>query len=103
MLLEIVLGLVIIAAVIVVVLLLFFFKKPYRWKKEIKGDKTTFTFEARRDIKKIELSGKFGNEKIKFERRNIKKGEKIEFDYPASDQPATLVVETEGGRKSYEV
>jgi len=103
MIFEIVLGLVIAAAVIIIVLLLFFLKRPYKWNKEMKGDTAVFTFEARKDIKGIELTGNLGKEKIDLQRKNIKKGEKIEFDYPASTQKVTLIVETEGGRKKHDL
>ena len=103
MIVEVLLGLVIVVAVVMMVVLLFFLKRPYRWSKEIKGDTSVFTFDARKDIKKIELSGKYGKEQIRLERKNIKKGEKIEFDYPASAEKFTLIVETESGRKKHEV
>jgi len=103
MVLEILLGLVIAAAVIIIVILLFFLKRPYKWNKEIKGDTAVFTFEARSDIKGIELIGTLGNERINLQRKNIKKGEKIEFDYPASTENVVLIIETDGGRKKHEL
>ncbi|MEM2908961.1 MAG: hypothetical protein QW590_02725 [Candidatus Bilamarchaeaceae archaeon] len=103
MLADIIFGVIIITALAAVVILLFFMRKPYTWKREIKGEKTVFRFEARRDIKGVMLVGKFGKENIRFERKNIKRGEAIEFAYPASTEPATLIVETEDGKKEYEV
>jgi len=103
MIFEIILGLVIAAAVIIIVILLFFLKRPYKWNKEIKGEAAILTFEARTDIKGIELVGVLGNEKIDLQRKNIKKGEKIEFNYPASTEKVVLIIETDGGRKKHEL
>ncbi len=103
MIFEVILGLVIAASVIIIVILLFFLKRPYTWKREIKGDMAVLIFEARNDIKGIELQGNIGNEKIEFQRKNIKKGEKIEFDYPAKTEKVVFIVETEGGRKKHDV
>jgi hypothetical protein len=103
---EIILGAIIITALIIIaliVLLIFFMKKPYKWQKTVKDDGTVFVFEAGKDLKGIELEATVGKEKIKFQRKNIKKGERIEFAYEASTEPATLTVETDDGRKTHEV
>lgn len=94
---------IIIVAVLAILFFVFFIKKPYSWKKKTKGDRTIFVFEPRRDIKAIEL--KVGQEKeaMSFRRRNLRKGERVEFVYAASSQPAQLVIEDDGGRKTYEV
>ncbi|MFH1222432.1 MAG: hypothetical protein V1492_05095 [Candidatus Micrarchaeota archaeon] len=101
---EIILGAIIITALIIIVLLIFFMRKPYKWQKTVKSDGTVFVFEAGKDLKGIELEATVGKEKLKFQRKNIKKGERIEFAYEASTAPATLVVEMEdGGRKTHEI
>jgi len=101
MAIEILLIGVIVLAALAIILLLFFFKKPYVWQKRIEGDKTIFSFEARKDIKMIELQVK--HENFSFKRQNIKKGEKVEFVYKASMEPATLLIEEDGRMKTYEV
>ena len=97
-------AIIVLIAIAAIVLLFFLIRKPYKWKKEVKGDGTLFVFEAGKDIKSVELETKVGKEKIKFQRKNIKKGERVEFAYEATTEPATLVVEMEdGGRKTHEV
>ncbi|NYZ77299.1 hypothetical protein H0O02_03210, partial [Candidatus Micrarchaeota archaeon] len=84
---EILLGFVIIFAVLVMLVLLFVFNRPYSCSRKVKGKETVFSLDARKDIAKIEVVGKFGTESITFQRKDIKKGEKIEFVYPASTEP----------------
>jgi len=95
--------LVIAIAIISAVIILLFMRKPYSWKKEVRGDRIVFTFTAKKDIRGIELSTTSDGESVIFERKNIKKGEKIEFAYAVSPEPATLVVEVDGKKKSYAV
>ncbi len=103
--LEVMLAFVIVFAAVIIVVLLFFFNRPYNCNRKIEGDNTVFTLDAKKDISSIEVLGKFGkNEKIKFQRKDIKKGEKIEFVYPASTEPASVTIEIEkGNAKTFEV
>jgi len=103
MYLEIFLFGIIVAALAVIVFLIFFLRKPYKWKKWIKGDRTVFVFEAGKDLKGIELHVRQGKEEMTFKRKNLKKGETVEFVYPVSTELATLMVDDDGGRKSHEV
>jgi hypothetical protein len=101
---EVMLAFIIIFAVVFIIILLFFFNRPYNCNRKIEGDKTIFTLDAKKDIANVEVLGKFGKEKIKFQRKDIKKGEKIEFIYPASTEPASVTVEIEkGNQKTFEV
>ncbi len=101
---EVLLGFIIVFAVIVIIILLFIFNRPYSCNRKVKGDETVFSFDAKKDIAKVEVIGKFGNENIKFQRKDIKKGEHVEFVYPASTDPASVTIETEkGNQKTFEV
>ncbi len=103
-LVEIVAVFVIILAIIVILVLLFIVNRPYSCKKKVKGQQTIFSLNANRDIARVEVVGKFNGESIKFERKNIKKGESIEFAYPASTEPASVTIEIEKGNlKTFEV
>ncbi len=101
---EVMLGFVIVFAVLVILILLFLFNRPYSCNRKVSGENTVFTLDAKKDIAKVEVTGKFGKESIKFQRKDIKKGEKIEFVYPASTEPAAVTVEIEEGNpKTFEV
>ncbi len=101
---EIILGFIILFSAIVVVILFFVFNRPYSCSRKVKGEETVFTLDAKKPISSIEVVGKFGNEKIKFQRKDIQKGEKIEFVYPASTEPASVTLEMQkGSPKTFEV
>ena len=102
--LIILLGFVIILALIIILVLFFVMNRPYSYNRKVKGDETIFTLDAKKPIASIEVLGKFGNEKIKFQRKDIKKDEKIEFVYPASTEPASVTIEMQKGKpKTFEV
>lgn len=102
--LEVLLGFVVLLSIIVILILLFVFNRPYSCNRKVKGNETVFTLDAKKPIAGIEIVGKFGDEKIKFQRKDIKKGEKIEFVYPASTEPASVTLEMEKGKpKTFEV
>lgn len=102
MALEIILITIILLALIAIIAVLFLFKRPYKWAKEVKGNSVVFVFEAQKDIKKMELRVKQKKGEIVFGRQNIKKGEKVEFNYEAASESAVLIVE-DGEKKSYEI
>lgn len=94
---------VIFAAVFAIVFFVFFLRKPYRWKKDTKGGSVVFVFEPGKDIRQIELVVGEGKEAMIFRRKNLKKGEKVEFVYAVSAEPARLIVDDETGRKIHAV
>ncbi len=101
---EIILAFVVILSLLIIIILLFLLNRPYSCSRRVKGEETVFTLEAKKDIAGVEVVGKFGNEKIKFQRKDIKKGEQIEFVYPASTEPASVTVEIEKGNpRTFEV
>jgi len=103
--LIILLGFVIILALIVILVLFFLVNRPYSYNRKVKGEESIFTLDAKKPISSIEVIGKFGkDEEIKFQRKDIQKGEKIEFVYPASTTPASVTIELQkGNAKTFEV
>lgn len=93
---------VILVALAVIVALVLFFKKPYTWKKELRDGGIVFVFEAKKDIKSVELRVKQKKGEVVFGRQNIRKGERIEFSYEPTEEKAVLTVEN-GGKKTYEI
>jgi len=71
--------------------------KAFSYEKRKEGANTCLTIIAKRNLAKVTVQARFGNEEIKFERKRIRKGQSVEFVYPASDKPAKLIVETETG------
>lgn len=93
------LGFVIVLALIVILIMFFVMNRPYSCSRKVKGEESIFTLDAKKPIASIEVTGKFGkDEEIKFQRRDIQKGEKIEFVYPASTTPASVTIEMEKGK-----
>ncbi|MBN2478453.1 hypothetical protein JXB01_04145, partial [Candidatus Micrarchaeota archaeon] len=88
--------------------------------KTIKGNKSIVTIKAGKSIEKIEIidsvvekekaAGKRKGRKkkpkketFKFLRKNIQKGEKIVFEYPASPSSAEVIYWISGQKKTAEV
>jgi stringent starvation protein B len=78
--------------------------RQFSYRKRVHGNTTSLTVTANRDLFRVAVAARFNGEEIKFERRRIRKGQAVEFDYPRSDRKATLTVEVESGRaRAYEV
>lgn len=71
--------------------------KAFSYEKRKEGSNTCLTVNAKRNLTKVTVQAKFGNEEISFERKRVRKGQSIEFVFPASEKPAKLIVETETG------
>lgn len=100
---EICAGAVIVACLVVIFYLLFG-ARPFSYSKRIGKNNTDLTITAKRDLRKISVIARFGREKIKFERKRIRKGRTVDFVYPSSNERAKLIVEEESGKKRiYEV
>jgi len=66
-------------------------------KRKEKGN-VCLVISAKKNLNRITVVAKVGNEDITFERRRIRKGQTVEFVYPDSKKPARLVIENESGR-----
>jgi hypothetical protein len=89
-------GVLILAAVIVLVTIILNLK-AFDYRKRKDGQNTCLTVNAKKNLGKITVQARFGNEDIKFERKRVRKGQSIDFVYPASNKAAKLIVETESG------
>lgn len=93
-----------ILAVLIAVLLLIFGLRPFTYSKRKEGSNTCLTITAKRDLARVTVFARFGSEAIKFERKRIRKGQSIDFVFPASKKKTKLVVETEKGKeKAFEI
>lgn len=83
-----------IIALLLIVIYILFLSKPYKhWKKTTK-DKTTIVVEAKRNLEKVSVK----TWDFTLERKRVRKGQMVEFDFPASKRPVKLIVEVGSGR-----
>lgn len=88
--------------VIIVVALLR--NKPFTYRKKTTDKNTTLSIKANRNLHKAVVEAHFGGDSIKFERKRIRKGQTVDFTFPASNKPTRLIVEVESGKqKVFEV
>lgn len=83
----------------IIILLFLFFSKPFTYTKKIGKNKTSLSITAKCNLHKISVIARFGKEKIAFERKRIRKGRTIDFEYPSSKASTTVIVEEESGKK----
>ena len=97
MIVEICAASIIIACIAAIVYLLAS-SAPISCERTSKDGKVLVKITANKDIPKVEIIGKFGTEEIKFERKDIKKGQKIEFSYPHSTEKAKVTLYEKDGK-----
>jgi hypothetical protein len=71
--------------------------KPFAYEKRKEGTNTCLTLTAKHNLNRASVTASFDSEEITFERRRIRKGQSVDFVYPASQKPAKLTVEVESG------
>ena len=71
--------------------------RAFTYQKRKEGANTCLTVTAKRNLNRVVVDAKFGEEGIKFERKRVRKGQSIDFVFPASQRKAKLTVETESG------
>ncbi len=98
MITEICAGAIILVCLVLIAYLLFGLK-PFKHSKKVGKNNTTLTITAKRNLYKVSVIAKFGREKIKFERKRIRKDQTVDFVYPSSGEPAKLIVEVESGKQ----
>ncbi|MBU0592066.1 hypothetical protein KKF81_00650 [Candidatus Micrarchaeota archaeon] len=84
---------------IIIIAYFVFTSKPFKYSKTTESKNTHITLTANKNLHQVSVQAKFGNEKIQFERKKIKKGQTIDFVYPFSNEKATLTVVEESGSK----
>ncbi len=97
MIVEICAGAIIIACIAAIAYLLTSTGKV-KCERTNKDGKAWIKIIANKEIPKVEIIGKFGKEEIKFERKDIKKGQTIEFSYPQSSEKAKVTLYDEHGK-----
>ena len=95
---EVCAGILILVCLLIAVYFLFL-KKPVKFSKTVGERNTTIEVIANQDLDKVSLIASFGGEKIKFERKRVRKGMTVDFVYPSSKDPAKLVVEIGKGKE----
>ena len=98
MIIEVCAGLVIAAAILG--LLWVGTRASIECRKVIENGKTVLSLKANKNLKKVSVADSADGEHISFLRSNVRKGEKITFVYPLSQDKATLVIEDEKGTKT---
>lgn len=78
-------------------------ERPIRFRRMVDGGNTLVEINAIRDIDQLALKSGSGNDELKFVRKDIKKGQKVEFSYPHSTEHATITVEVSGCAQVFEV
>jgi len=95
-------GLILLILVIVVYLL--FSSKPVTYSKRAGPNKTDLAVTAKSNLRRISVVAKVEEETIEFERKRIRKGQTVDFEYPTSNVRVKLTVEEESGKqRTYEI
>ncbi|MBD3210475.1 hypothetical protein GF318_03785 [Candidatus Micrarchaeota archaeon] len=79
--------------ILVVAVYLIFFSKAFEYRKKTFKGTTSLTVYAKKNLKKVSVKA----DDISFERKRIRKGQTVEFDFPSTKKPARLIVEEESG------
>ena len=66
-----------------------------KFQKRIKDGKSMVVVQPFVNLKRVMVQDKAGGQNLVFVRENISSGEKVYFDYPASNTPARLTTEGE--------
>jgi hypothetical protein len=83
--------------VLIILALMFIGSKNFTYRKKTDQGTTCLTVTAKKNLNRILVVAAVGSEDISFERKRIRKGQSVDFVYPASKKPAKLTVEAESG------
>lgn len=99
--------LILVIVLIIAALAVFWLWKEYKstanYKKTIEKGMSKVSIVAHRDLEEVMLEDRAGKEKIKFARADIRKGQQVEFIYPASMRKAKLTLLYDGEEQVIEV
>lgn len=84
-------------AVLAVLAFIILGMRPYTYRKRTEKGTNSLTVTAKTTLAKVIVVARFGKEEIRFERKRVRKGQSVEFVYPASKRKAKLIVEVESG------
>ncbi len=92
-------GVFAIFAFLVLALVIYFIWKrgagSVKFQKKLKDGKSLVCVQPFVNLKRVMVQDKAGGENLVFVRENIASGEKVWFEYPASNSPARLTTEGE--------
>lgn len=84
-------------ALLLVIILMLLGSNNFTYRKRSEGGNTCLTVTARKNLNRVLVVAATGSDVITFERKRIRRGQSIDFIYPASKKPAKLTVEAESG------
>lgn len=94
-----------VAGFVIVGILLYIFWKLSQpklfFEKVLAKGKSKVIIKTGKPLKRVMLSDKANGEKLSFVRNDIKKGEALEFIYPASTDTAQLIIDDENGTNTF--
>jgi len=100
MILEICAGLVIVVCIVLIIYLLTRSRSSVSIEKKTEGGNVKLSMKANKDIRQIDVSGQNEDgEEIRFMRKDLKKGETVEFVFPLTRNPLQITVTDESGNK----
>lgn len=85
-------GLFLIALAIFISVMWFFFNRS-TVSRSVENGKSRIIVVANKDYASIIVLADVENQELKFVRNNVKKGEKVVFDYPFSQKEARVILE----------
>ncbi len=95
-------GLVI--ALIAVIVLIALNMKPFKCEKKTEGPNTCLTITAKKNLDRVAVKVWMDSGSKVFERKRIRKGQRVDFVFSTPKKPVELIVEVEGERqRAFEV
>ncbi len=95
---EICVGAVVLFVILVVIVFLML-NRPFTYHKRTHEKNTTLTIVAKKNLHRVTVTARFDKDQITFERKRVRRGQMVDFTYPASDIRAKVVVEVGAGKK----
>jgi hypothetical protein len=83
-----------IVALLLIIIYVLFLSKPFKYWKKTSKDKTSVIVEAKTNLAKVSVK----TWDFTLERKRVRKGQIVEFDFAVSKRPVKLIVEVGSGR-----
>ncbi len=72
-------------------------RRAFTVQKRRQGPDVLITVMARQNLERITVLARFDGEEVPLERRRVRKGQSVDFSFPASDKKAKVTVQLESG------
>jgi hypothetical protein len=72
-------------------------RRPFRYEKRKEGQNICLSVTAKKNLDRVVVTARFDGEEISFERKRIRKGQCVDFVFPASEKKIKLLVAAESG------